>query len=104
VWQGQTHLHDRQKQGLQITEKRSGEMIEQAVKQEVQMQFAAKSNGVWNSIQHQVKRAAIAQAMHECRNNQKAAAAALGINRGSLRAYIEQAFTKSEIKDMGIES
>jgi DNA-binding protein Fis len=78
-------------------------MINEAVKQEVQMQFAAKSSGVWNSIQRQVKRAAIAQAMHECRNNQKAAAAALGINRGSLRAYIAQVFTKNEIKDMGIK-
>jgi DNA-binding protein Fis len=79
-------------------------MIEQAVKAEVQMQFAAKSNGVWNSIQRQVKRAAIAQAMHECCNNQKSAAFALGINRGSLRTYIAQVFTKSEIKEMGIES
>jgi DNA-binding protein Fis len=78
-------------------------MIEQAVKQEVQLQFSAKSNGVWNSIQRQTKRAAIAQAMHECRNNQKAAALALGINRGSLRTYIAQVFTKSEMADMGIK-
>jgi DNA-binding protein Fis len=79
-------------------------MIEQAVKAEVQMQFSANSTGVWNSIQRQTKRGAIMQAMHECRNNQKAAALALGINRGSLRTYIKQVFTKSEIKDMGIES
>jgi DNA-binding protein Fis len=78
-------------------------MINEAVRREVQMQLSAKSSGVWNSIQRQVKRAAIAQAMHECRNNQKAAALALGINRGSLRAYIEQVFTISEIKDMGIK-
>jgi DNA-binding protein Fis len=79
-------------------------MIEQAVKQEVQMQFAAKSTGIWNSVQSQLKRGAIMQAMHETRNNQFAAAEALGINRGSLRKYISQVFTKSEIKDMGIES
>ncbi len=79
-------------------------MIEQAVKQEVQLQFAAESIGIWDSIQRQVKRAAIAQIMHECCNNQSAAALALGINRGSLRTYIEQVFTKSEMKNMGIES
>ena len=78
-------------------------MIEQAVKAEVKMQFSAKSNGVWNSIQRQTKRAAIAQAMHECRNNQTEAALALGINRDSLRTYITQVFTKTEIKDMGIK-
>jgi DNA-binding protein Fis len=78
-------------------------MINEAVRQEVQMQLSAKSNGVWNSIQCQTKHAAIAQAMHECRNNQKAAALALGISRGSLKTYIKQAFTKSEIADMGIK-
>ena len=78
-------------------------MIEQAVKREVQMQFAAKCTGVWNSLQRQVKRAAITQAMHECRNNQTAAAKGLGISRTSLRTYIAQAFTESEIKDMGVE-
>jgi DNA-binding protein Fis len=78
-------------------------MIEQAVKAEVQMQFSAKSNGVWNSIQRQVKRAIIAQAMHECRNNQSDVAKKLGINRGSLKTYIKQVFTKSEIADMGIK-
>ena len=79
-------------------------MIEQAVKTEVQMQFAAKSTGIWSSIQRQVKRAAIAQIMHETRNNQSEAAKALGINRASLRTYIGQVFTESEIKNMGIES
>jgi DNA-binding protein Fis len=79
-------------------------MIEQAVKQEVQLQMSAESVGIWNSIQHQVKRGAIAQAMHETRNNQKAAALALGINRASLRTYIKRVFTKTEMADMGIES
>ena len=79
-------------------------MIEQAVKTEVQMQFAAKSTGVWNSIQRQVKRAAIAQIMHETRNNQSAAAKALGINRASLRTYIGRVFTAAEKANMGIES
>jgi DNA-binding protein Fis len=79
-------------------------MIEQAARQEVQMQLSAKSNGVWNSIQRQVKRGAIMQAMHECRNNQSDVAKKLGINRGSLRKYIAQVFTKNEIKEMGIES
>jgi len=78
-------------------------MIEQAVKQEVQLQFAAKSTGILNSVQRQLKRGAIMQAMHETRNNQKAAALALGINRASLRTYIKQVFTKSEIEDMGVE-
>ena len=79
-------------------------MITEAVKAEVQMQFSAKSTGIWYSIQRQVKRAAIAQIMHECCNNQSAAAKALGITRTSLRAYIGQVFTESEITNMGIES
>ena len=79
-------------------------MINEAVKTEVQMQFSANSGGIWNSIQCQVKRAAIAQVMHECRNNQSAAAKALGINRFSLRSWIRQVFNESEMKDMGIES
>jgi DNA-binding protein Fis len=78
-------------------------MINEAVRAEVQMQFAAKSNGVWSSIQRQVKRGAILQAMHECHNNQSDAAKKLGINRASLRTYIAQVFTKTEIKDMGIK-
>jgi DNA-binding protein Fis len=77
-------------------------MINEAVRAEVQMQFAAKSNGVWNSIQRQTKHAAIAQAMHECCNNQSDAAKKLGISRASLKTYIKQAFTKYEIRDMGI--
>jgi DNA-binding protein Fis len=79
-------------------------MIEQAVKQEVQLQMSTESVGIWNSLQRQVKRAAIAQIMHETRNNQSAAAKAMGINRASLRTYIVQVFTKSEMADMGIES
>lgn len=79
-------------------------MINEAVKAEVQMQFSANTGGIWNSIQHQVKRAAIAQVMHECCNNQSAAAKALGINRTSLRSWIKQVFNESEMKDMGIES
>ena len=79
-------------------------MINEAVKAEVQMQFSANAGGIWNSIQRQVKRAAIAQVMHECCNNQSAAAKVLGINRFSLRSWIKQVFTKSEMKNMGIES
>ena len=79
-------------------------MINEAVKTEVQLQFSANSKDIWNSIQRQVKRAAIAQTMHECRNNQSAAALALGINRASLRTYIGQAFTESEMANMGIKS
>ena len=79
-------------------------MINEAVKTEVQMQFAAKSTGIWSSIQRQVKRAAIAQIMHETRYNQSEAAKVLGINRASLRTYIGQAFTESEMANMGIKS
>ncbi len=78
-------------------------MINEAVRAEVQMQFAAKSTGIWNSIQRQVKRGAIMQIMHECCNNQSDAAKKLGINRGSLHTYIRQVFTKSEMANMGIE-
>ena len=78
-------------------------MINEAVKAEVQMQFSANTGGIWNSIQRQVKRAAIEQVMHECLNNQSAAAKALGINRFSLRSWTEQVFSESEMKDMGIE-
>ena len=79
-------------------------MINEAVKAEVQMQFSANAGSIWNSIQRQVKRAAIAEVMHECCNNQSAAAKALGINRFSLRSWIKQVFSESEMKDMGIES
>jgi DNA-binding protein Fis len=79
-------------------------MINEAVKAEVQMKISANAGSIWNSIQRQVKRAAIAQVMHECCNNQSAAAKALGINRASLRSWIEQVFNESEMKDMGIES
>lgn len=79
-------------------------MINEAVKAEVQMQFSANTGNIWNSIQRQVKRAAIAEVMHECCNNQSAAAKALGINRFSLRSWIEQVFSESEMKEMGIES
>ena len=79
-------------------------MINEAVKSEVQMQFSENAGGIWNSIQLQVKRAAIVQIMHECCNNQSEAARALGINRASLRTYIGQAFTESEMANMGIKS
>ena len=79
-------------------------MINEAVKAEVQMQISANAGSIWNSIQRQVKRAAIAQVMHECCNNQSEAAKALGINRTSLRSWIGQVFTNEEIKNMGIES
>ena len=78
-------------------------MISESVKTEVQMQFSENAGSIWNSIQHQVKRAAIAQVMHECRNNKSAAARALGISRASMRTYINQVFTKSEMSNMGIE-
>ena len=71
-------------------------MINEAVKVEVQMQFAAKSTGIWNSIQRQVKRAAIAQIMHETRNNQSEAAKAPGINRaGTVQHGTSQGKTKA---------
>ena len=79
-------------------------MINEVVRAEVQMQFSANAGSIWNSIQRQVKRAAIAEAMQECCNNQSAAAKALGIHRFSLRSWIEQVFTESEMKEMGIES
>lgn len=77
-------------------------MINEVIKTEVQMQFAANAGSIWNSIQRQVKRAAIAQIMHETRNNQSAAAKVLGINRASLRTYISQVFTDAEKSEMGI--
>ena len=79
-------------------------MITEAVKTEVQMQFGKNDGAIFNSVNKQVRRAMIQQVMHECRNNKSAAAKALGINRISLRTWIDQYFTKSEIKDMGIES
>ena len=79
-------------------------MINESVRVEVQMQFSANAGSIWYSIQHQVKRAAIAQVMHETRNNKSAAARVLGISRASLRTYISQVFTESEMKNMGIES
>ena len=79
-------------------------MIEQAVKTEVKNQFGKNNGAIFNSVLKQVKRGMIQQVMHECRNNQSAAAKAMGINRFSLRSWIKQVFTESEMKDMGIES
>ena len=79
-------------------------MISEAVKTEVQNQFGKNDGAIFNSVLKQVKRGMIQQIMHECRNNQSAAAKALGINRASLRTYIRQVFTKSEMSNMGIES
>ena len=42
--------------------------------------------------------------INECRNNQSAAVKALGINRASLRTYINQVFTAQERQQMGIKS
>ena len=78
--------------------------IEQTVKTEVKNQFGKNDGAIFNSIQKQVRRAMIQQIMHECRNNKSAAARALGISRASMRTYIMQLFTESEIKQMGIES
>ena len=77
--------------------------IEQAVKTEVQNQFRLRDGAIFNSIQKKVKRAMIQQIMHEHRNNKSAAARALGISRASMRTYIMQLFTESEIKQMGVE-
>ena len=79
-------------------------MINEAVKTEVQNQFGKNDGAIFNSVLKQVKRGMIQQIMHECRNNQSAAAKALGINRASLRTYIKQVFTESEMTNMGIES
>ena len=79
-------------------------MIEQAVKTEVQNQFGKTNGAIFNGINKKVRRAMIQQVMHECRNNKSAAARALGISRASMRTYIMQLFTESEIKQMGIES
>ena len=78
--------------------------IEQAVKTEVHLQFGLRDGAIFNSVQKQVRRAMIQQVMHETRNNKSAAARALGISRASMRTYIMQLFTESEIKNMGIES
>ena len=79
-------------------------MINEAVKTEVQNQFGKNDGAIFNSVLKQVKRGLIQQIMHECHNNQSAAARALGINRASLRTYIKQVFTESEMTNMGIES
>ena len=79
-------------------------MINEAVKAEVQMQFSANVDGIWHSVDRQVKRAVIQQIMHECCNNQSKAAKVLGINRTSLRTYINQVFTAQERQQMGIKS
>ena len=51
----------------------------------------------------QLRRGIIWQVMEECRYNQAEAAKEIGINRGTLRSYINQIFTKSEMNDMGIK-
>ena len=78
--------------------------IEQTVKTEVKNQFGKNDGAIFNSINKQVRRAMIQQVMHETRNNKSAAARALGISRASMRTYIMQLFTESEIKQMGVES
>lgn len=77
-------------------------MISEAVKTEVQMQVSVNAKNIWRSIDRQVKRGTIKQIMHETHNNQSAAAAALGISSATLRVWIGQVFTDSEIREMGI--
>ena len=77
--------------------------IEQSVKTEVHLQFDKNDGAIFNSVQKQVRRAMIQQVMHETRNNKSAAARALGISRASMRTYIMQLFSESEIKQMGVE-
>ena len=53
--------------------------------------------------ERQLRRGLIWQVMEECRYTQAEAAKEMGINRKTLRTYIMQLFSESEIKNMGIE-
>lgn len=79
-------------------------MIEQAAKDCVKQSYHDGKNPSFYAAEKALKRGLIWQVMEECQYNQAEAARALGINRASLRAYIKQVFTKSEMANMGIKS
>ena len=78
-------------------------MIEQAARHYVKQAMSDGEKPSFYASEKALRRGIIWQVMEECRYNQAEAAKALGINRGTLRTYINQFFTKSEMTDMGIK-
>ena len=77
--------------------------IEQAARHYVKQAMSDGEKPSFYASEKALKRGIIWQVMEECRYNQAEAAKAMGINRGTLRTYINQFFTKSEMNDMGIK-
>ena len=79
-------------------------MIEQAARHYVKQAMSDGEKPSFYASEKALRRGIIWQVMEECRYNQAEAAKEMGINRGTLRTYIKQVFTESEMKNMGIES
>lgn len=79
-------------------------MIEQAARHYVKQAMSDGEKPSFYASEKELKRGIIWQVMEECRYNQAEAAKEMGINRKTLRSYIKQVFTESELKNMGIES
>ena len=77
--------------------------IEQTARDYVKQVYCDGKNPSFYVAEKALKRGMIWQAMEECRYNQSDAAAALGVNRATLRSWIGQVFTNDEMTNMGIK-
>ena len=77
--------------------------IETEARKYARQAVGADKKQSYYEAKRQLRRGIIWQVMEECRYNQAEAAKEMGINRGTLRTYINQFFTKSEMNDMGIK-
>ena len=80
------------------------EMIEQTARDYVKQAYRDGKKPSFYAAEKSLKRGMIWQVMEECRYNQSDAAAAMGIDRTTLRSWIGQVFTNDEMANMGIES
>ena len=78
--------------------------IEQAAMAYVKQAYRDGKKPSFYAAEKALKRGMIWQVMEERRYNQSDAAAALGVNRATLRSWIKQVFTNDEMANMGIKS
>ena len=79
-------------------------MIEQTARDYVKQAYRDGKKPSFCAVENELKRGMIWQVMEECRYNQSDAAAALDVNRATLRSWIKQVFTNDEMANMGIKS
>ena len=77
--------------------------IETEARKYARQAMECDKNPSYYEAENQLRRGLIWQVMEECGYVQSDAAKALGVNRSSLRSWIGQVFTESEMKNMGIE-